>query len=73
MGDVKGNPLVEIARVRMSMSNIRATIDRQKFENIEMEDRRARNEITIVESEKLLTGLAEKVKEMEARQKDGGS
>ena len=71
MGDVKGNPLVEIARVRMSMSNIRATIDRQKFEIIEMEDRKERNKITIVESEKLLIELTDKIKEMEKRQKEG--
>ena len=72
MGDVKGNPLVELARMKMSMSNIQATIDRQKFENIEMQDRRARNDTTIRESEKLLVELAGKLAEMEARQNKGG-
>ena len=68
MGDVKGNPVVEIFRQKMTISNVQATIDRMKFENEEMKDRRTRNDITIAESEKLIVELHEKVAEMESRQ-----
>ena len=44
MPDVKSNPKLEKARARMNIKNLESTMERQRFEIIEMEDRKERNE-----------------------------
>ena len=50
MANIKANPEVEKARCRMNIANLTATIERQRFEIIEMEDRRTKNEENIAAS-----------------------
>lgn len=51
MADVKPNPEVEKARIRMRIANLKATIERQRFEILEMEDRMGKNRENIVATE----------------------
>ena len=65
MADAVPNPVVEMQRVRMNIANLKATIERQKFEMIEMEDRKARNLENIAGSEKHIKELEGNLRSME--------
>lgn len=67
MADSTPNYSVEQQRLRMNIANLQATIERQRFEILEMEDRKARNEENIEKSleaiGELEQNLADLVKE----------
>lgn len=70
MGDVKPNPVLERARIRMSIAGINATVERQRFEMEEMKDRKARNEENIAASLKAIAELEEKLAAMGGGKED---
>ncbi len=65
MADVKANPGLEQARIRMQIANIQSTIERQRFELIEMDVRKLQNEENIKQSLLAIGELESKLVEMQ--------
>ena len=71
MANIKPNPAVEKARVKMNIANLTATIERQKFENIEMEDRRVKNDENIAASYTSIESLKVKLADLDKANPEG--
>lgn len=65
MGDVMPNYKVEVARLKMQISAQVANIDRQTFEIMELEDRKARLEENIAAAKKAISELETNKKQLE--------
>lgn len=67
MADIKPNPKLALQRIRMDISKLEATVERQRYELIEMEDRKERTEENIEATLKALVDLRKKLDEMQKR------
>lgn len=66
MADVTPNWKVEIQRLKMQIAAQRSTIERQRLENMELEDRISRNNENLGAAEKAITELVERLGQLEA-------
>ncbi len=71
MGDVKPNPVLEIARVEMQIQNQKSTVARQRFELVEMEDRMSRNNENITSALGHIKDLEQTLSELTKGNADG--
>lgn len=62
MADVMPNYRVEIQKLVSQIANLRATLERQTLENMELEDRVARNNINIEATIVAITEAEDKLK-----------
>ena len=68
MSDIGGNPALGRQRIIMDIAKLKATVERQRYEQFEMEDRRIKNEENIAQSLRTITEYEIKLQEFEAAQ-----
>ena len=68
MADICGNPALGRQRIVMDISKIKATVDRQRFEQLEMEERRIKNDENIAKSLEAIEELETRLQEFDAAQ-----
>ncbi len=65
MADIKPNPGMVRQRIVMDIAKLRANVERQKFEQMEMEDRRRTNEENITLSLATIAEYEQKLKDFD--------
>ena len=68
MSDVMPNPALTRQRLIMDIAKLKATVERQRFEQFEMEDRRLKNEENIARSLEAIEEYETKLREFNAAQ-----
>ncbi len=69
MADIVGNPALGRQRIVMDIAKLTANVERQRLEQLEMEERQANNEVNIAQSLKTIVEYEAKLKEFDLSQK----
>ncbi len=69
MADIVGNPALGRQRIVMDIAKLNANVERQRLEQLEMEERRVNNEANIAQSLKTMVEYETKLKEFDVSQK----